>query len=85
MKALTYEMAHSPEMTRAVNELVRVGGELGLTAGEFEDAATIAMHMVRNVAMNADLKKMKVQIKSCESGPEKATAKCADLAVAIDG
>ncbi len=73
MKALTYEMANRPEMTQAVNELVRVGGELGLTASEFENAATIAMHMVRNVAMNVDLKGLEARITDCESTPEKST------------
>jgi len=47
---MTFEMEQSSEITMAVNGMVRLGHEIGLTADEFEHAANIAMHTVRSKA-----------------------------------
>ncbi len=70
MKAIRYQVEAGPRITMAVNGMVRVCREVGLTAREFEDAALIANHMVHSAAMSADLKGLDVKAEDFGAGED---------------
>ncbi len=70
MKTPTFKLVESPEMAMAVNGMIRVCREVGLTASEFENAVFLAKRMVHSAAMNADLKGLDVQAEDFEDGKD---------------
>lgn len=51
---MTFELEQDPKITMAVNSMVRLSDEIGLTAAELKDAAAIAADKVRCAVPNAD-------------------------------
>lgn len=67
---MTFEMADSPRMTMAVNGMIRVCREVGLTAGEFMKAADMAGRMVSSAAMSVGLEGLDVGAEDFGAGED---------------